>query len=67
MLWLSETLGGYDTVCDHDGKICGAVNYQDERFQIIQPEECKRHKRDTTAELKSTTVLLDKLRHEQNL
>lgn len=40
MLWLSETLGGYDTICDHDGKICGAVNYQDEQFQIIQPEEC---------------------------
>lgn len=37
MLWLSETLGGYDTICDHDGKICGAVNYQDEQFQIIQP------------------------------
>ena len=33
MLWLSETLGGYDTICDHDGKICGAVNYQDEQFQ----------------------------------
>lgn len=31
MLWLSETLGGYDTICDHDGKICGAVNYQDEQ------------------------------------
>ena len=44
MLWLSETLGGYDTICDHDGKICGAVNYQDEQFQIIQPEECKKHK-----------------------
>jgi hypothetical protein len=27
MLWLSETFGGYDTICDHDGKICGAVNY----------------------------------------
>ncbi len=39
-----ETLGGYDTICDHDGKICGAVNYQDEQFQIIQPEECKKHK-----------------------
>jgi hypothetical protein len=38
MLWLSETFGGYDTICDHDGKICGAVNYQDEQFQIIQPE-----------------------------
>lgn len=36
MLWLSETFGGYDTICDHDGKICGAVNYQDEQFQIIQ-------------------------------
>ena len=45
MLWLSETLGGYDT-------ICGAVNYQDEQFQIIQPEECKKHKRDTMKELK---------------
>ena len=45
MLWLSETLGGYDTICDHDGKICGA-------FQIIQPEECKKHKRDTMKELK---------------
>ena len=52
MLWLSETLGGYDTICDHDGKICGAVNYQDEQFQIIQPEECKKHKRDTMKELK---------------
>ena len=31
MLWLSETLGGYDTICDHDGKICGAVNYQEDR------------------------------------
>lgn len=52
MLWLSETLGGYDTICDHDGKICGAVNYQDEQFQIIQPEECKRHKRDIMEEFK---------------
>ena len=52
MLWLSETLGGYDTICDHDGKICGAVNYQDEQFQIIKPEECKKHKRDTMKELK---------------
>ena len=41
MLWLSETLGGYDTICDHD-----------EQFQIIQPEECKKHKRDTMKELK---------------
>ena len=39
MLWLSETLGGYDTICDHDGKICSAVNYQDGQFKIIQPEE----------------------------
>jgi len=52
MLWLSETFGGYDTICDHDGKICGAVNYQDEQFQIIQPEECKRHKRDIMEEFK---------------
>ena len=63
MLWLSETLGGYDTICDHDGKICGAVNYQDEQFQIIQPEECKRHKRDTMEELKSATIF-DELRQK---
>lgn len=55
MLWLSETLGGYDTICDHDGKICGAVNYQDEQFQIIQPEE-----------LKSATIF-DELRQKQHL
>ena len=36
MLWLSETLGGYDTICDHDGKICSAVNYQDGQFKIIK-------------------------------
>lgn len=29
MLWLSET----DTICGHDGKICGAVKYQDEQFK----------------------------------
>ncbi|MBS6322332.1 MAG: hypothetical protein KH453_12800, partial [[Eubacterium] siraeum] len=52
MLWLSETLGGYDTICDHDGKICSAVNYQDGQFKIIQPEECKRHKRDIMEEFK---------------
>ena len=52
MLWLSETLGGYDTICDHDGKICGAVKYQDEQFKIIQPEECMGHKRDIMKELK---------------
>ena len=28
LLWLSETFGSYDTICDHDGKIYGAVNYQ---------------------------------------
>ena len=52
MLWLSETLGGYDTICDHDEKICSAVNYQDGQFKIIQPEECKRHKRDIMEEFK---------------
>ena len=56
MLWLSETLGGYDTICDHDGKICGAVNYQDEQFQIIQPEECKKHKRDTMKDLQQVKM-----------
>lgn len=35
MLWLSETLGGYDTICDHDGKICGAVNYQDDNRLLV--------------------------------
>ena len=48
MLWLSET----DTICGHDGKICGAVKYQDEQFKIIQPEECMGHKRDIMKELK---------------
>ena len=73
MLWLSETLGGYDTICDHDGKICSAVNYQDGQFKIIQPEEFKgalqqvKDHMDGKIQLKSAEALLDELRQEQHL
>ena len=65
MLWLSETLGGYDTICDHDGKICSAVNYQDGQFKGAL-QQVKDHM-DGKIQLKSAEALLDELRQEQHL
>lgn len=43
-LWLSETYGGYDTVCNKTGKLCPCVrwNESEQEYIIDNEEECKR-------------------------
>lgn len=43
-LLLSETLSGYDTICDYDGRLCNATKYKACSYLIVNAEECKKHK-----------------------
>lgn len=48
-LYLSETLSGYDTICDYDGKICNNIKADDNSktdniYQVIDDKECKKRK-----------------------
>lgn len=51
-LWLSETYGSYDTLCNHDGKSCGAVQIENDTFVIKNSAECEEHKQKEAAKTK---------------
>lgn len=44
-LYLSETYGGYDTVCNKTGKMCPHTRWNEEKQEYIieDEEECKKH------------------------
>ena len=53
-LYLSDTYGDYDTLCNIDGKMCDAVKLSVDRdsFVVDDESECERHRKN--AEKKKT-------------
>lgn len=66
-LYLSETYGGYDTVCNLDGKLCPCITWDSENEEYIITDESKCHSGQIQAGLSIIPELqakIDKARQE---